>query len=136
VELSDYSLSKSNLEEQFYFYKSLSDSVNIIKYGNELVSLLIDGYQTNKTDYLNQEIELGDYFLQTIPQLDEQLDSSTLEGLKNLSGNKDERIKMLGVRYDEDISGEINEIAWYFYESIGTKEELKKALQWSARSME
>lgn len=61
ISVNNTAILQNDLLDQFSFYASNNDLINIIKVGNELTNNLLSGYESNKKEYVENELAKGTF---------------------------------------------------------------------------
>lgn len=136
ISVNNTAILQNDLMDQFSFYASNNDLINIIKVGNELTNNLLSGYESNKKEYVENELAKGDFLMKGLIELNPTLDSSVLNNIEYRVQNRDQVILKYGNQFDEVIANDLNAVSWTFYEKVTETSEIKKALNWSKKSVE
>lgn len=125
-------LEENNLEDRFNYYLNISDTPNIIKYGNEFASLLYQSYNKKRKLYINLILEENLNNLKLVRYIS---DSERLAAEQKYLNNKPILIENETNKYNERVAKKLNEITWAYYKYTNNNQELNDALTWSKFSL-
>ena len=129
-------ITQKDLLDRLSLYSSSNDLINIIKVGNEITNNVLKSYKSDKKEYVENELEKGDFLMKGLIELNPTLDSTVLRNIKRRDQNRDHVILEYENIFDENIANDLNTVSWTFYEKVTEISELKKALKWSKKSVE
>ena len=129
-------ITQKDLLDRLSLYSSSNDLINIIKVGNEITNNVLKSYKSDKKEYVENELEKGDFLMKGLIELNPTLDSTVLRNIKRRVQNRDQVILEYENIFDENIANDLNTVSWTFYEKVTEISELKKALKWSKKSVE
>ncbi len=130
-------LDEQLLSEKFDFYASISDTVNVRKYGLQYANYILHDYEERKQAVVDDQIEMSDYMTNSFVLTgDAKQDSVVLAIRAAYEKNKEFRRKKEEQNFDSENARILNHISWTFFEVITEKPDLEKALGWSQKSVE
>ena len=129
---SQNALNENQLEDRFNFYVSISDTLNIIKYGNNFANFLTKSYDKKLREYLDSRMSTFDYVSSLRIHA---TDSVSLAEKENYRRNKPILKEQETKQYNENRANQLNRISWNFFIYSEDKAFLKRALNWSGVSL-
>ena len=126
------------LTNNFEAFANVSSSAQLIYTIN---SVLLREYAKRKgvsPRTMHRPEDLGAFYSEVIPSLNERLSlyyEMIYAGRKDYGAYPKAAVKYL-TAYPSNDAGELNSVAWNFFEDVEDKEMLKKALDWARKSVE
>ncbi len=130
-------LNEQLLSEKFDFYASISDTLNVKKYGNNYAEHVLNDYEKRKKEIVDNEMAIGEYMSNSLALSgDAKKDSVVLVIKAAYEKNKQLKRERAAQYFDKENASILNHISWAFYKDIAEKADLEKALAWSQKCTE